>query len=92
MTQTEARRIAHGVLAWLAGEPDILGVFLGATGVAAEELRGLAADPDFLIGLLDFVLMDDAWVLAAADDLGCPPEALGRARQALPGGADVHWT
>ena len=42
--------------------------------------------------MLDFLLMNDAWVrqFCAAQDL--PPDMPFRARQALPGGGEVHWT
>lgn len=58
-------------------------------GLAAE--RSAGADPGTLAGVLDFVLQDDARVLAFAADAGLPPEAPMRARQKL-GGGDVHWT
>ncbi|MGB1425497.1 MAG: DUF3572 family protein, partial [Paracoccaceae bacterium] len=49
-------------------------------------------DADFLIAVLDFVMLDDAWVLAACQASGLAPEAMQIARQALPGGSMVNWT
>jgi hypothetical protein len=37
-------------------------------------------------------MMDDAWVVAFCDAAGLPYEAPMRARAALPGGGQVHWT
>jgi len=79
-------------LAWLIADEELLGVFMGATGAGAEDLRTGARDAAFLASVLDFLLMDDAWVRAfcTAHDLPC--DAPMRARAALPGGAEVHWT
>ena len=92
MTPEAAQTVALKALAWLAGEEEILPVFLGATGASAQDLRARAEDPEFLGALLDFLTMDDAWVMAFCDAAGLPYEAPLAARQALPGGALPHWT
>ncbi|TCO73979.1 DUF3572 domain-containing protein [Rhodovulum euryhalinum] len=84
--------VALRALAWLVGNDDLLPVFLGATGAGERDLRERAGDPDFLASVLDFLLMDDAWVIAFCDAAGLKGEAVMRARAALPGGADPHWT
>jgi hypothetical protein len=92
MKQETAETGALRVLGWLAGEDDLLPVFLGATGTSMEDLRARAGDPEFLASLLDFVLMDDAWVLSCAGALDLPPEDIMTMRQALPGGMLPSWT
>jgi hypothetical protein len=92
MKQEMAEMGAVRVLGWLAGQEDLLPIFLGATGAAAEDLRRAAGEPEFLGSVLDFVLMDDAWVIACAGALGMPPERIAEIRRALPGGALPHWT
>lgn len=92
MRQESAEVLALRVLAWLAANDELLPVFLGSTGAGLPDLRNRAQEPEFLGSVLDFVLMDDAWVLAAADALGVPPADLLSARHALPGGGAVHWT
>ena len=87
-----AEILALQALGWLAGNDDLLPVFLGLTGAAPEDLRARAADPVFLIAVLDFVMNEDAWVIAFCDSVSLPYEALDRARQSLPGGARMHWT
>ncbi|MBR9765012.1 MAG: DUF3572 domain-containing protein [Rhodobacteraceae bacterium] len=87
-----AEEIALNCLAWLAGNEDLLPVFMGASGVSAEDLRASAEDPHFLGSVLDFLLMDDAWVMAFCRAEGLPFELPYQARQALPGGEQVHWT
>ena len=92
MTPEQAEELAIEALGWLAGNEDLCPVFLASTGAAAEDLRALARDPAFLASVLEFVTMDDAWVVAFCDALGLSYEAPLRARQALPGAEQVHWT
>ena len=90
--QEYAETVALQALAWLVGNDALLPVFLGATGASVADLQPRAADPCFLASVLDFLLMDDAWVMAFCAESGLPNEAPMRARAALPGGAQVHWT
>jgi len=92
MQQDWAEIGAMRALAWLAAQEDLVGVFLGYTGTSLEDLRARAAEPEFLASVLDFVLMDDAWVIACADALEVAPGRLIEMRQALPGGGLPNWT
>ncbi|MGP1358381.1 DUF3572 domain-containing protein [Roseicyclus sp.] len=92
MKQEMAEMGAVRVLGWLAGQEDLMPVFLGATGAAPEDLRAAATEPDFLASVLDFVLMDDRWVIDCAGALGMSPERIAELRRALPGGALPNWT
>ena len=87
-----AETLALMVLGWLIGDEELLPVFLGATGAGESDLRDRAGDPEFLGSVLDFLLMDDAWVVRFCDTQGLAYDAPMRARAALPGGAQVHWT
>lgn len=87
-----AETLALDALAWLAGNEDLLPVFMGATGAGAEDLRSRAGEPEFLGSVLDFLMMDDAWVIAFCEARGLPFDTPMRARAALPGGGEVHWT
>ena len=84
--------IALKALLWLLSNEDLLPVFMGATGVAAEDLRAGAADPVFLASVLDFLMMDDVWVVGFCDAEGLAYDAPMRARAYLPGGEALHWT
>ncbi|MFN3577225.1 MAG: DUF3572 family protein [Tabrizicola sp.] len=55
-------------------------------------MRARATEPEFLGAVLDFLLQDDAWVVAFCDGHGHPYGAPQAARLALPGGAETHWT
>lgn len=92
MNVETASGIAQEALIWLAGDPERLGRFLAASGAGPADLRARAGDPEFLGFLLDFVLGSDDLVRAFAAAAGVPPEAVMRARTALPGGAAPDWT
>lgn len=92
MTTDAAEVLALRSLGWLAGRDDLFDVFLGAGGVDRADLAARAQDPEFLAAVLDFILMDDAWIVAFCDAEGLAYDSLQAARAALPGGAQVHWT
>lgn len=92
MTQETAETVALQALGWLVGNEELLPVFLGSSGAAEADLRTRAADPEFLGSVLEFLTMDDAWVMAFCDAHGHTYETPLHARWALPGGAPVNWT
>lgn len=92
MTSERAEMLAIQALGWIAGQEDLAGAFLGATGASADELRSRASDPEFLGFVLDFLLGDEDALIAFAEEAGIPPEAPMRARMALPGGDLPNWT
>lgn len=92
ISQDAAEAIALQALGWLAGNDELLPVFLGASGASEADLRAGAQDAEFLGSVLDFILMDEAWVLAFCADTGLENSAPLAARAALPGGVQVHWT
>lgn len=91
-TQEQAELVALKALRWLCANEDLLPVFLGASGASLENLRAQASDPDTLGAVLDFLLMDDAWLRTFCADEGLDPTAPAMARAELPGGAAMHWT
>ena len=88
----QAETIALQALAWLSGNDELFPVFMGATGAGEDDLRSRATDPEFLGSVLDFLTMDDSWVMEFCDSLGLSYETPMHARMVLPGGAQVHWT
>jgi hypothetical protein len=92
MKREAAETVGVQALGWLAGNDELLPVFLGSTGASLDDLRAGAGDPAFLGSVLDFVMMDDAWVVAFCDAAGLPYATPMQARAALPGGGEVHWT
>ena len=81
----EAQKIAIQALAYLAGRPEELGRFLALAGLGPANLRRAAADPAFLTGIIEFLLQDEALLLAFTAELGIPPATIGAAGRALGG-------
>lgn len=92
LSRDSAELLAIEALSWLVGNDELLPVFLGATGASEADLRQRAKDPEFLASVLDFLLMDDAWIAEFCQSADYSYEFPMRARAALPGGAHVNWT
>jgi Protein of unknown function (DUF3572) len=75
--------VAVQALSFIASEPERLGLFLAETGLGPETLRQSAADPQFLISVLQFVMRDDATVKAFASSVELDPTNVAAALQAL---------
>ena len=90
--RAEAEALALRALAWMAADAALTGRFLAAAGTGPGELRARAGDPEFLGFVLDFLLGDEAALIAFAADEGIDPDLPLRARAALPGGDLPHWT
>lgn len=92
MRPEEAEDIAVAAVSWMAGEAEVVGAFLSASGLAAGELRRRMGDPMLLAAVLDHVMTRDDWVCAMAAAADIRPEGVAAARAALPGGTLPHWT
>jgi hypothetical protein len=92
LSQDGAEQIALKAIVWLAGDDELLPVFMGSTGADEAAFREGVADPEFQASVLDFIMMDDAWVVRFCDTEAIPYDRLMQARAALPGGSQVHWT
>lgn len=92
LSQDAVEQVALKAIVWLAGNDALLPVFMGSTGADEAAFREGVSSPEFQASVLDFLLMDDAWVIAFCDSEGLPYDRLMGARAALPGGEQVHWT
>lgn len=91
MSPDRAEDIAVQALVWIAGHEDLGGVFLNATGAAPEDLRQRAEDPLFLLSVLEFLTMDDAWVMAFCDSRSFDYASPMMARKVLAGPGQDGW-
>lgn len=92
MTPENAEVMALQVLAWIVAEEDLCTVFLGASGASVDDLRSRAADVDFQVAVLEFLLMKDEWVTGFCDAHGVDYQSPYEAQQSLPGQGIPHWT
>jgi hypothetical protein len=80
-----AHLLAIRGLTFVAQDGERLGRFLALSGVGPADIRARAADPAFLGGVLDYILGDDAMVIAFAEWAEVSPESVAKARHILPG-------
>lgn len=92
LSSDSAEVLALEALSWLVGHDELLPIFQGATGAGEDDLRTRAKDPEFLASVLDFLLMDDAWIAEFCQSADYGNGLPLRARAALPGGEAVNWT
>lgn len=92
LSRLDAEAFAAEVLVWLTEDGDRFAGFLGWSGESPATLSARIRDPDLLLAVIEFLMHDEAQLIAACTALNVPPETPMRARAALPGGADMHWT
>jgi hypothetical protein len=87
-----AETVALQALAWLLQADEHRVAFLSASGLSPDDLGRRASEPEILLAVIDFVLGDDARVMAFSDTAALPYGALMAVRAALPGGMEYNWT
>ena len=92
MDKEIAETKALEVLTWVLSEDDLIQVFMGTTGASQNDLRSNTLSHEFLISILDFVLMDDRWVISCSKFLNIDPSQIKLIRMSLDGGQEVTWT
>ncbi|MEM1160832.1 MAG: DUF3572 domain-containing protein [Pseudomonadota bacterium] len=92
LSTEHAETLGLQALGWIAGQPDMAEAFLTTSGLAADDMKARATDPEFLGFVLDFLLADEAALVAFCEDQGLPADQPMRARAGLPGGQLPHWT
>ncbi len=56
---------------------------MALTGIGAGDLRRAAADPGFLLGVMDYLVGDEPLLLQFAAEVGIAPEAVVQAHDGL---------
>ena len=92
MDREIAETKALEVLTWVLSEDDLIQVFMGTTGASQNDLLSNTLSHEFLISILDFVLMDDRWVISCSKFLNIDPSQIKLIRMSLDGGQEVTWT
>jgi hypothetical protein len=82
-----AEIIAIKALGFVAGDTERIGRFLAESGLGPETLRAAATDPQFLTGVLDFILRDESLVVAFAAAEELRPDQIRTVRDILGGPA-----
>ena len=83
--QEAASALAVTALSFIAGEPERLGRFLAMSGIGPESIRDAANEPDFLLGVLDYLVSDEELLVAFANENSFDPAHVASARDILAG-------
>jgi hypothetical protein len=87
LNHDDAERLAIKALGFLACDEMRLAQFLQATGYTLAAIRTEAASPEFLAGILDFLLSDESLLLVFASHHGVDPTLIARAKDLLAEGS-----
>ena len=90
MDAGKAESVALAAVQWLAGNDEMLPLFLQQSGGSAADLGEAIGDQSLWLAVLDFMLMDDGMIRDFAASTGVSPDLPYLARQFL--GGEVHWT
>lgn len=91
MNLEQAEIYATKAATWLISNEEVLKIFMGSTGVSGNIIKNDFQNGVFLAAVLDFLLLDDSWVIAACQAMQLEPESMSAARLLLPGGEKVNW-
>ena len=67
MSQEAAEVVGLNALKWLVGNDELLQVFFAETGASADDMRPESLNLVFLGALLDFLTMNDEWIIEFCD-------------------------
>jgi hypothetical protein len=81
----EPEALALSALGWTLADEGRAQRLLALTGLTPDELRGRLGEPGLLAALLGFLEAYEPDLLACAEALNVPPEALVAARRRLEG-------
>jgi hypothetical protein len=83
LTRALAEDMAVAALTFIAQDGERLGRFLALSGLEAGNLREAAAEPGFLVGVLDYLSSDEALLLAFAANFQIDPTTITTAQRLL---------
>lgn len=79
----DAQAVALKALTFIAGDDSLLSRFVALTGCGLDDIKARMADSGFLGAVLDFLLGDEAALIAFAEAEGMAPETPMLARLKL---------
>jgi hypothetical protein len=83
ITHDQAQTVALEAFTALSSHGGRLARFMNISGLTPETIRGAAAEPGFLAGILDYVASDEALLLELAKEMDMKPEHIMEARSTL---------
>ena len=80
-----AETIALKALEFLLDKEELKTEFLSISGLSAKDITSEFKNPEFLGGVLDFLLQNELALIAFCDKIGIKPEEPLKQRYSLPG-------
>lgn len=87
LTREMAEEIGLEALLFLVQDTQRVSDFMAATGIAPDELRRHAREPEMHVAALEYILQDESALLVFAAHAGRPPEFIQPALALLSPGA-----
>lgn len=88
MEKQAAEILAINALGFLASDSERLGRFLAVSGIGPDALRDGASSPQFLAGVMDYLLADESLLFLFTESQGIRADEPQKARRALPGAVE----
>ena len=83
LDKSRAEDLAAQMLVAVVEDPAVMQRFMNETGFGPDDIRANAGTPEFLAGVLEFLLGDEALLLAITSDRQIKPELLMQALAVL---------
>jgi Protein of unknown function (DUF3572) len=83
--QGAAEQLAIAALAFIAAEHDRFARFVDLSGITVDSIRAFAHEPDFLAGVLDHLVSDEALLVTFAAENEIDPHDVLATRDLLAG-------
>jgi hypothetical protein len=81
----QAETIALKAIHFILADDDLQQGFLAASGISPGEFKNLIGDPEFLGGVLDFLLGNEEQLIAFCEEYEIEPTEPAKARLSFPG-------
>jgi len=86
----EAEKTGVAAFGFLAAEPEYFSRFASTTGISLTDVAEAAGTPEFLSGVLEYLLGDESLLLSFCENNGFEPEFIRRAQMVLGKNADQY--
>ncbi|MDP2698870.1 DUF3572 domain-containing protein [Thalassospira sp.] len=86
MNRDAAETVAIQAIAHVVGDDDLLQGLLAQTGMDLTDLREGIGTIGVQVGVLDFLLSHEPFLMGFVEAIGCSPETPARAQMVLSGG------
>ena len=92
MNLDAAEILALQTFNWLIEQVELKSSFLETTGILPCELSQVLGTSEFMVAVLDFIMIEDSWVIALVQHLNIEPIVIKGAYKVLTDGQQINST